>query len=83
MKKLFITLMLGMGLMACNAPIGEFGEIADIPGVESGDGSNNYNEKTTYKGALLPISNSFGRDEMVNVLKLSDSRRARLTTPAL
>ena len=78
MKKLFITLMLGMGLMACNAPIGEFGEIADIPGVKPGEGSNNYNEKTTYKGALLPISNSLGRDEMVNVLKLIGQQKGEI-----
>lgn len=75
MKKLLLILI-GLGLVACNAPFGELHDIAGIPGVEPGRGKNNYNEDTTYKGAMLPSTEyeAEGRERMVELLKLIDSQ---------
>ena len=53
MKRLFITLCGVAALTACNKPTGEYAEFAEIPGVEAGDGNNNYNELTRYMDALI------------------------------
>ena len=75
MRKLFLILV-GFALVACSAPFGELSDIADIPGVEPGKGKNNYNEDTTYKGALLPYEDyqAESRATMVALLKLIDSQ---------
>ena len=75
MRKLFLILV-GFALVACNSPFGELKEIAEIPGVEPGKGNNNYNEDTTYKGAVLPYEpyQAESRAQMIALLKLIDNQ---------
>ena len=70
MKKLLFILAITLGAVSCFSPYGEFENIADVPGVEPGKGDNNYNEYTTYKGALLPDPKFCDRDRMVELLTL-------------
>lgn len=74
MRRVLFVLLFGIGLAACSTPYGEFGDISKIPGVEPGDGNNNYNEMTTYKGALLPDNGFYGAQGMVEVLKLIEQQ---------
>lgn len=73
MKRLFITLM-GIALLAaCSAPYGEYASISEIPGVEAGDGENNYNEQTRYQGALIA---EYG--DMVHLLELIGQQKGEI-----
>lgn len=74
MRKLFFVFAMSLAMVACNTPIGEFYDIANIPGVEPGRGVNNYNENTTYQGALLPLMAS-AREDMVDILKLIGTQK--------
>lgn len=73
MKRLFITLM-GIALLAaCSAPIGEYANVADVPGVEAGDGENDYNEHTRYQGALIA-----NNGDMVYLLELIGKQKGEI-----
>ncbi len=73
MKRLFITLT-GIALLAaCSAPIGEYANVANVPGVEAGDGENDYNEYTRYQGALIA---EYG--DMVYLLELIGQQKGEI-----
>lgn len=77
MRKLFFVLIVGLCLAACSSPFGVYQDLANIPGVVPGEGDNNYNENTTYKGALLPWS-ARGREDMVDMLKLIGTQKGEI-----
>lgn len=77
MRKLFFVLIVGLCLAACSSPFGIYEDLAKIPGVMPGEGDNNYNENTTYKGALLPWS-ARGREDMVDMLKLIGTQKGEI-----
>ena len=79
MRKLFLILV-GFALVACSAPFGELSDIAGIPGVEPGKGKNNYNEYTTYKGAVLPYEDyqADSRANMIALLKLINEQEGEI-----
>lgn len=79
MRKLFLILV-GFALVACSTPFGELSDIADIPGVEPGKGKNNYNEYTTYKGAVLPYEDfqADSRANMIALLKLINEQEGEI-----
>ena len=78
MKKLLSILAIALVAVSCFSPYGEFEDISDIPGVEPGKGDNNYNEYTTYKGALLPDPEFGDRDRMVELLKLIGKQKSEI-----
>lgn len=79
MRKLLFILTVSIAMVACTSPFGELEGIAHIPGVEPGKGEYNYNENTTYKGALLPnASIGGGREDMINLLKLLGTQKGEI-----
>lgn len=70
MRRFLLVMVLGLVVTACSTPYGEFVDISKVPGVKPGGGDNNYNEQTTYKGALLPEYGIYGADGMLETLKL-------------
>ena len=82
MKKLLFILAITLVAVSCFSPYGELEDISDIPGVEPGKGDNNYNEYTTYKGALLPDPEFGDRDRMVELLKLIGKQKSEIDDTA-
>ena len=75
MKRYLLLPIMALLLTSCLSPYGELVGIANVPGVEPGKG-NNYDDRTTYKGALLPDP-SYGEDRqgMIDLLMLVGEQR--------
>jgi hypothetical protein len=75
MKRYLLLPVMALLLTSCLSPYGEAAGIANVPGVEPGKG-NNYDDRTTYKGALLPDP-SYGEDRqgMIDLLMLVGEQR--------
>ena len=73
MKRLLITLLGVAALTACNNPIGEYANVADVPGVEPGNGKQDYNEYTRYQGAVIAENG-----DMVYLLELIGQQKGEI-----